>query len=246
MIVDGPPKTPTAAPAKVERPQAEEILANLESQQVASGVGTAIGFLGSMSKQNPIPDGTGWCGCGRDTRRGSFFVVGHDKRAQAAVVEINYGNIPSFLVHHGFGPRALNPMLALSEWRTSGGIAQHRPPTPSRETIDVARRLWDALVAWARRYGGEPIQSRLAAFDASCKLDDLGKGLELIARHCFERALPPLAVIVIFPEHGGRPDPRLPGHGEDIMADMRSMRSFDWGAVTNPFRASDEVVDTAK
>ena len=56
-----------------------------------------------------IPTGDCWCGCGAEVSRGSFFLPGHDKKAEAAVIRIEYGGIPEFLVHHGYGPEGKNP-----------------------------------------------------------------------------------------------------------------------------------------
>ena len=33
-----------------------------------------------------------WCGCGRETRRGAFFVQGHDKIAEAALLALDHGD----------------------------------------------------------------------------------------------------------------------------------------------------------
>lgn len=51
-----------------------------------------------------LPTGTCWCGCGTETKRGSFFTTGHDKRAESAVILEEYGDVPTFLVAHGYGP----------------------------------------------------------------------------------------------------------------------------------------------
>lgn len=52
-----------------------------------------------------IPTGTCWCGCEQNAARGAFFVQGHDKRAEAALVAIAYhGSVAELLHRHGFGP----------------------------------------------------------------------------------------------------------------------------------------------
>ncbi len=52
-----------------------------------------------------IPTGKCWCGCEQDTGRGAFFVQGHDKRAEAALVAIDYhGSVAELLHRHGYGP----------------------------------------------------------------------------------------------------------------------------------------------
>jgi hypothetical protein len=49
-----------------------------------------------------IPTGECWCGCGEEARRGSFFLPGHDKVAESAVVAIEYGGVAQLLDRHGF------------------------------------------------------------------------------------------------------------------------------------------------
>lgn len=52
-----------------------------------------------------IPTGKCWCGCERDTARGAFFLQGHDKRAEAALVAVEYhGSVAELLHRHGYGP----------------------------------------------------------------------------------------------------------------------------------------------
>lgn len=50
-----------------------------------------------------IPTGDCWCGCGLRASRGAFFAPGHDKRAESAVIKVEYGTVPDFLEKHGFG-----------------------------------------------------------------------------------------------------------------------------------------------
>lgn len=71
-----------------------------------------------------LPTGECWCGCGTDTPVGSFFVAGHDKVAESAVILLEYGGVPEFLVKHGFGPTGRNAQAELNEWRASGGRAR--------------------------------------------------------------------------------------------------------------------------
>ncbi|MHC3450725.1 hypothetical protein [Streptomyces prasinus] len=52
-----------------------------------------------------LPTGTCWCGCGMETRIGSFFARGHDKVAEAALMAVRYeASVPRLLAEHGFGP----------------------------------------------------------------------------------------------------------------------------------------------
>ncbi len=37
-----------------------------------------------------LPTGECWCGCGSDTAIGSFFLPGHDKTADSAVISVEY------------------------------------------------------------------------------------------------------------------------------------------------------------
>jgi hypothetical protein len=64
-----------------------------------------------------IPTGYCWCGCGKETGLGSFFATGHDKKAESAVIMVEYGGVPQFLVGHGYGPNGTNPQTALEEFR---------------------------------------------------------------------------------------------------------------------------------
>jgi len=71
-----------------------------------------------------LPTGVCWCGCGAATRIGSFFVSGHDKAAEAAVILVRYGGVPRFLVEHGFGPGGLNARDEVVRWRDEGGASR--------------------------------------------------------------------------------------------------------------------------
>lgn len=55
-----------------------------------------------MSKVEPI--GKCWCGCGATTRLGRFFLPYHDRKAEAALVKVEYGDIANMLAAHGYGP----------------------------------------------------------------------------------------------------------------------------------------------
>ncbi len=64
-----------------------------------------------------LPTGECWCGCGKDVARGSFFLPGHDKKAESAVILVEYGGVPEFLAGHGYAPGGKNPLAALQDWR---------------------------------------------------------------------------------------------------------------------------------
>lgn len=52
-----------------------------------------------------IPTGKCFCGCGTDVAIGSFFVRGHDKVAEAALMAVEYGGSVAQMLHaKGFGP----------------------------------------------------------------------------------------------------------------------------------------------
>ena len=40
------------------------------------------------SNDRLLPTGECWCGCGSDTAIGSFFLPGHDKTAESAVISV--------------------------------------------------------------------------------------------------------------------------------------------------------------
>jgi hypothetical protein len=56
-----------------------------------------------------FPTGSCWCGCGEATEQTSFFMPGHDKRAEARVVKEVYGGVAEFLAAHGYGPEGRDP-----------------------------------------------------------------------------------------------------------------------------------------
>ncbi|MBA2324531.1 MAG: hypothetical protein H0V92_11150 [Pseudonocardiales bacterium] len=61
--------------------------------------------MGPSKRVTAYPMGKCYCGCGAelvDPR--AFFQAGHDKRAEARVIREEYGNVPNFLIAHGYGP----------------------------------------------------------------------------------------------------------------------------------------------
>jgi hypothetical protein len=68
-----------------------------------------------------MPTGECWCGCGGETSVGAFFLTGHDKVAEAAVVKVNYGSVPNLLIEHGYGPGGKNASKELDAFRKRGG-----------------------------------------------------------------------------------------------------------------------------
>src|SRR4051794_14194422 len=67
------------------------------------------------------PTGECWCGCGAKVSRGAFFSSGHDKRAEAAIVKVEYGSVPDMLDRHGYGPGKKNAAKALADYQARGG-----------------------------------------------------------------------------------------------------------------------------
>ena len=72
------------------------------------------------STERLLPTGECWCGCGAETAIGSFFLSGHDKTAESAVISVEYGGVPKFLVRHGYGPEGKNPKDEVARWRSRG------------------------------------------------------------------------------------------------------------------------------
>jgi hypothetical protein len=64
-----------------------------------------------------IPTGECWRGCGGETERGSFFLPGHDKVAEAVILLIEYGEVLEFLARRGYAPGGKNPRKDLEAWR---------------------------------------------------------------------------------------------------------------------------------
>lgn len=64
----------------------------------------------SDKRQRVFPNGECWCGCGEETDNYSFFVSGHDRRAESNVIAIEYGSVAQFVHAHGFGPGKRNSM----------------------------------------------------------------------------------------------------------------------------------------
>ena len=70
-----------------------------------------------MAKKRLLPTGECWCGCGEEAKIGRFFLPGHDKAAESAVIEVLYGGVPDFLDRQGFGPGKRNARKELAATR---------------------------------------------------------------------------------------------------------------------------------
>ena len=68
-----------------------------------------------------LPTGECWCGCGQETRIGSFFLAGHDKTAESAVIAVEYGGVPQFLHRHGYGPGGRSARQAVADLHDKEG-----------------------------------------------------------------------------------------------------------------------------
>lgn len=71
------------------------------------------------SSERLLPTGECWCGCGAETSIGSFFLPGHDKTAESAVISVEYGGVPGFLVEHGYGPGGKNAVREMDKRRSN-------------------------------------------------------------------------------------------------------------------------------
>ena len=71
-----------------------------------------------VSIKRLLPTGECWCGCGAETAIGSFFLPSHDKTAESAVISVEYGGVPRFLVKHGYGPEGKNALREVARWRS--------------------------------------------------------------------------------------------------------------------------------
>ena len=61
--------------------------------------------------RNVAPTGQCHCGCNAETKDGSFFLAGHDKKAESMLTKIKYGaenSVALRLAHEGYGPGGKN------------------------------------------------------------------------------------------------------------------------------------------
>lgn len=69
-----------------------------------------------------FPTGKCWCGCGETTEPTSFFVPGHDKKAEAKVVKEIYGSVIGLLTAHGYSPEGRDPAATIPEGMDATGL----------------------------------------------------------------------------------------------------------------------------
>ncbi len=67
--------------------------------------------------QRIFPTGECFCGCGAETSIRSYFLQGHDRRAESKVREMEYGPVVNFLARHGYGPGEKNVQDAYEAWQ---------------------------------------------------------------------------------------------------------------------------------
>lgn len=63
-----------------------------------------------------------WCGCGELVSRRADFLPGHDRRAEAAVVKLEYGSVTELLHKHGYGPGGKSAVEELRKYEQHGGL----------------------------------------------------------------------------------------------------------------------------
>lgn len=71
------------------------------------------------TKRKAEPTGECWCGCGSETKPGGFFLTGHDKTAESAVIGAEYGSVAQFILEHGYGPGGKNPRQVAGKAKAS-------------------------------------------------------------------------------------------------------------------------------
>ena len=70
-----------------------------------------------MERRNLVLTGRCQCGCDQVVGRRSVFAPGHDRKAETAVIRVEYGGIVEFLTAHGYGPSGKNPTEELEKLR---------------------------------------------------------------------------------------------------------------------------------
>jgi hypothetical protein len=68
-------------------------------------------------RERVMPTGECWDGCGAEVARGSFFAIGHDRRAEGMLIKMEYGGVAEFLAAKGYAPDEKNLLKAFEEWR---------------------------------------------------------------------------------------------------------------------------------
>jgi hypothetical protein len=77
-----------------------------------------------LKDQRLLPTRECWCGCGEQTNIGAFFRQGHDKFAEGAVIAMEYGGVPEFLMALGYGPDGDNVRERHAAWVERGGTVR--------------------------------------------------------------------------------------------------------------------------
>ena len=116
-----------------------------------------------------LPTGSCWCGCGSDVPRGKFFLSGHDKRAESAVIQLKYGSIPEFLQAMGYGPGGKNPTEALTQSQGSQG----GPGTMSYSRIPEGMLSCPVVRVFQRLFGNSLLDGGLPSQSGEITLSTL-------------------------------------------------------------------------
>lgn len=68
-----------------------------------------------------LPTGNCWCGCGESTESvAAFFNRGHDRKAEASVIQNEYGDLLEFMDQHGYGPGGDKNAIKLWKGKSRG------------------------------------------------------------------------------------------------------------------------------
>lgn len=103
-----------------------------------------------------LPTGMCWCGCGAEAKIGAFFLPGHDRVAEAAVVLAEYGGVPQFLAAHGYAPNSpdrQNPreeierVRAKAPWKYQPLADYLASQVPTEEGVTMAFSEVDSILA---------------------------------------------------------------------------------------------------
>lgn len=100
-----------------------------------------------------LPTGQCFCGCGGDAALGKFFCSSHDRKAEAAVIALEYGSVAEFVVAHGYGPNGRNAQVERerAEQLPAGSTKRSIPPRSAGTTALGYRNPNDQVVV--RRTG---------------------------------------------------------------------------------------------
>jgi hypothetical protein len=94
---------------------------------IAANILAIHGFMSTLSimdaKTVITPTGKCFCGCDAITKDGSFFLAGHDKKAESMLTKLKYGTENSValrLVYEGYGPGLKNLLAEYNKLMAAG------------------------------------------------------------------------------------------------------------------------------